>query len=797
MLVSTKWLRNHIDLTNISDEEIAKRLTFAGVEVEEIKTLAKGNHLVIGEILACENHPDSDHLHILQVEEGPKYGIHQIVCGAPNARKGLKVIVAREGAELPSVTICKSTIRGVESDGMCCSLLELGVEKKMLSEAQTQGIEELPSDAPVGEEDVLSYLGLDDTILDLSLLANRPDLYALENVAKEVGTLFQKEVRLDEIKPFHEEGASFPVSSETENCDRFGSYLVKGITIKPSPKWMKELLQAEGIRSINNVVDIGNFVMLLTGQPLNMYDADRLPEPSLVVRDDIEEDFVAMDEKHYRLEKGDLCVVSGGKTMCLAGIMTSLTSAVTEESKNIVIEAAHFKGALIRRTSNRIGLSSDSSQRFVKGANIESIDRALEMAARLLLDYASAKKVSKRHEFRSALKEEKYIDVTLSYLNQRLGTSFDEDTVLKTLEDDHFEVEKDGGVYHVHVPSYRLDIDGKADLSEELIRLQGFEHVPSRLPDVQAAREGLKENQKKRIAIRRLLRSQGLNEVLTYTLVKEGNIPSFNYLAKGEAVKVKNPLSEDHAYVRVSLLPSLLETAGYNLAHQVDDFGLFEISDIDTSSEQGLHLGLVLAGRKSIQGSLRTEPYDFFDAKGILLAILSLLGIQENRYEIHRLESDKEEFHPGRSALLSIGKQTIAVFGALHPKALKQYGLGKNAVALELDLKALLDTKVSPIKAKVPSRFPSVSRDLAFIVDKRLDFASIRKEIKRSDKLINEVKVFDSFEGNNIEEGKKSLAITILLSVPERTLTDAEVKVVMDKIIGILKMKFLAEVREG
>ncbi len=796
MLVSTKWLRSHVELENVSDEEIASKLTFAGVEVEEIKHLASGTNLVIGEILSVENHPDSDHLHILQVDEGRKYGVHQIVCGAPNVKKGMKVIVARNGARLPNATISPSSIRGVESDGMCCSLSELGVDKKTLTEEQTKGIEELDENAPIGEENVLGYLGLDDTILDLSLLANRPDLYSLENVAREVATLFKTNCKLDELREYKASSDRFVAESLTGSCDRFATILVKDVEIKPSPKWMKELLSSEGIRSINNVVDIGNFVMLLTGEPLNMYDADKLPEAKLTVKDDIEGDWVAMDDKTYRLEKGDIAVCSKDRCMCLAGIMTSKECAVTRESKNIVVEAAHFLGAPIRKTSNRLGLSSDSSQRFIKGTNIEIVDRALHMAAILLLDHANAKEVSKIYDFRSKEPKEKTIDVTSSYINSRLGTSFSENLIMDTLEEDHLTIRKENDVMHVQIPSYRLDIDSKADLSEEVIRLLGFDSISSSLPTFQVKEEGLTLSQKNKSSIRRLLRNQGLNEVITYTLTKESNVRSFSYLAKGEAYKVMNPLTEDRSYVRLSLLPSLLEVASYNLSHQVKNVAIFEISDVDSTTEKGLRLSVVLSGEKEIQSSLITAPYDFYDAKGIVLSILDLLNIQESRYEFKPLICEKEEFHPGRSAILTIGRDAVAVLGALHPKALKAFNLGKNAVALEIDLGYLLSLKVGPIKAKVPSKFPTVSRDLAFLVDKDVDFASIKKEIKRSDKLINDVKIFDDFEGIGIPLNKKSLALTFEFGSNERTLTDSEINSIMEKIIGILKMKFLAEVRQ-
>lgn len=388
MNVSYNWLKKHVDLEGLTPEQVADKLTFSGAEVEGISRLASGTNLVIGEILSCENHPDSDHLHILQVDEG-SFGVNQIVCGAPNARKGLKVIVARPGAKLPQVEIKPSLIRGVESNGMCCSLLELGVDAKFLSDDQKAGIEELPIDAPVGESDVLGYLGLDDAVLEISVLPNRPDLYALNNVAREVGCILERKVTLDEIKDYPLVSSSFEVGSTAFACPLFSGRLIRNVTTKESPKWMKEVLLAAGIRSINNVVDIGNFVMLLTGQPLNMYDADKLPKESLIVRDDLDQDYVAMDGNTYHIVPGDLVVTSDGKPMCLAGIMTAQECMVDENTKNIVVEAAYFAPAAIRHTSNRIGLSSDSALRFCKGINphqAEYVQRVTTALLKLLCD---------------------------------------------------------------------------------------------------------------------------------------------------------------------------------------------------------------------------------------------------------------------------------------------------------------------------------------------------------------------------------------------------------------------------
>lgn len=799
MKVSLKWLNQYVKIDDIDPQELADKLTFAGVEVESIDKLASASGLVIGRILTCVPHPDSDHLHILNVDEGDKYGIHQIVCGAPNAREGLNVIVAREGAVLPEITISKGKIRGVESDGMCCALYELGVDKKYLSEAQCNGIEELPEDAPIGNENPLAYLGYDDTILDLSLLANRSDLNAMENVALEVGTLLRRPTTLEDKKldSSYLKEEHFQVGSETDKCPSFSARIVRNVKIGSSPKWLQEILLSEGVRSINNVVDIGNYVMLYTGQPLNMYDLDKLKEKELIVKDDYEGSFLAMDDKEYALKKGDLLVMSGQEGACLAGIMTSKAAEVDANTKNVVIESAVFHSASIRRTSSRLGLVSESSSRFVKGINKDQASRVLELSASLLLEVAEGESVSQEFVYDTLNHDKKTIKTSFYYINSRLGTTFSKEEIAEVLAADHLLPVTNNDELIVTIPSYRIDIGGEADISEEVIRLLGFDHVKSKLPEG-ASLQGLTENQKKKQSIRRFLRSIGMNEVFTYTLVSEAMASSFRYLKKGENYRLANPMTDDHEFVRASLIPSLLSVAEYNLSRQIKDFSIFEVSDIDTKTEQGTHLAAVFVGKESLQGALHSLPYDFYSAKGVLESIMAMLGINANRYQIVRLpkEDKKEEFHPGRSALILMGKTIIGVMGELHPVMLKKWGLGKSAVALELDLAALLNLKVSPVKAIVPSKFPSVTRDLAFVVDEKVSYLDIRREIGRVDSLVKDVRVFDIYQGEAIGGSKKSMAISIDFSNAERTLKDEEVNAIMEKIVGALRMKFLAEVRK-
>lgn len=798
MKVSLNWLNSFVKVDDIAPKDLADKLTFAGVEVEDVFTMAKATNLVIGEILSCEKHPDSDHLHVLQVDEGAHYGIHQIVCGAPNARKGLKVIVAREGAVLPLVTIQKSDIRGVTSDGMCCALYELGVDKKFLSEKQCAGIEELPLDAKIGEENVLGYLGLDDTILDLDLLPSRSDLYAVKNVAEEVGALLSREVKEPVAATLSREKTTFKVGSLSPKCPLFAFAEAHNVVSKPSPLWLQRILTSEGVRSINSVVDIGNYVMLLTGQPLNMYDLDKLPAKELIVKDDYAGDFLAMDDKHYPLMAGDLVVTSAGKPMCLAGIMTSKECAVDASTKNVGIEAALFQGAAIRHTSNRLGLVSESSSRFVKGLNPDQAEEVIALALSLLKELSEANRVSETVVYDTLNHQKRTVATSLSYINGRLGTSFSYAEVKAVLERDHLTyLSEQGDAFTLGIPAYRVDLQGEADISEEVIRLLGFDHIQSKLPSSNLSLQGgLNPRQKSKLALRRYLRHIGLTECVTYSLVDEKHADSFAYVNTGAGYRLKNPMTDDHEYLRKNILWSLLDVAKYNCAHQEKNLALYEISDLDQPGKASTHLSIVLLGEESEQGGLKVRPYDFYSVKGIFEGIVSLLGINENRYSYQRLAANKEEFHPGQSAGIYLGHTLVGVMGVLHPSYIAKNDLGKNAVALELDLGAFLDLKTSSEKAVIPARFPSISRDLAFVVDQKVSYEEIRREIKHTDKLIVDVSLFDLYQGENIAEGKKSIALSILFQNPEKTLKDEEVNAIIAKVIGALKMRFAAEIRQ-
>ena len=790
MLVSLNEISKYVDISGLSKEEIASRLTFSGIEVEEIKTLSNATSLVVGKVISCIPHPNSDHLHVCKVDI--KDEILDIVCGAPNCKEGIKVIVAKVGAKLPGGEIKAGEIRGYKSNGMLCALNELGVDPKYLKEEQIKGIEILSDDFEVGDSDILHKLGLDDVILDLSLLANRSDCYSLFNVSREIGALFNRKVNILEANDDSTyEEKEFKVDSLTPNCKEFSVKIVKGIEVKDSPAWLKNCLRSEGIRTINNIVDLGNYIMLLTGQPIHMYDYDKLVKKELIVRSDINEKFTALDEKEYSIHEGDICVTSSGKTMCLGGIMGGLDSEVTNDTKNIVIEVANFNHASIRRTSSRLGLVSDSSQRFVKGINKDQVDYVLNLTTNLLKTISNVDSISNIIKYDVLNHDKKLISCSVDYINNRLGTNFEYEKIKDILQLLYFKfVESDGNKFIVEVPSFRIDVEGKADLSEEIIRYIGLDTISPTLPFMETTVGGKSKDEQKEDVICSFLSNNGLYRVLTYTLVNKKMSESFKILNKSDGYVIKNPLTEDHKYVRTNLLPSLINCANYNLNHQNNNFGIYEISHIDSMQKNEIHLGVVLVGKKYKQDKITGESYSYYDAKGIVDTILDMFNISSTRVKYTRFETD--EFHPNRSALVLLDNKPLCVMGDIYPtkKEIKD-----SMILLEMNLSVLFATKSKNIKFEPISAYPQSSRDYAFIIDDSINYIDIKNEVKKCSSLIKEVSVFDIYKGKNLAQNEKSIALTVVFESNDHTLKDNEIDEVHNKIVETLNKKFNVSLR--
>ena len=797
MLASYSLLKKFVDLEGITPEQVADKLTFAGLEVEGIEYLAQASKLVIGQIKSVENHPDSDHLHVLIVDEGEKYGDVQIVCGAPNVRVGLKVIVALPGCNLPALktTIVASKVRGVESNGMCCSLVELGVDKLFLKDEQINGIEELSEYAPVGEENVLEYLSLNDTILDINVLANRSDVLAIISLAKEVASLFDRKLTLPEFKKFDEVETNIKVSSSTPDCKQFSIKVVKDVVTKESPDWLKKFLMAQGIRPISNIVDIGNYVMILTGQPLHMYDLDKLPSNEFVVKKDVVGDILALDNKEYHVDGQDILVTNGGEAVCIAGVMGCANVTIDENTKNIAIEAANFKGATIRRTTVKTGLSSDSSAHFIKGINPYQDEFVLNLTAQLLVDLADAKIVEKTARYNEIGENKTQIECSKTYINKRLGTNFDYELIKDILTKLYIKiVDIDQDNFLAFPPDHRIDITCDADLSEEIIRFVGFDAIQSQLPMMVTTTGGYTKAQKDRNKIRDFLLNNGINEALTYTLISPKENEKFVLLTADEAYEIMNPMTVEHSVCRRSGVNSLLNAVKYNLDHQQKDIALFEITDICTKNNSFQELVIALNGTRSIRGKMNKIDYDFYDAHGLLEGILALLGVEKNRYKEERL-LDSKFYHPGRTTKLTLNgdKEAFALVGEVHPLEAKDLG---TTYIVNVNLTKLYNTKVSATKMATISKYPTVKRDLSLVVKEDVLASEIVKVIKSSSKIIKDVEIFDIYKGEFLQKGTKSVAITILYSDPNKTLVDQDIQNAEKLVMENLEKKVHAELRK-
>lgn len=803
MKISKKWLERYMDLGNRSMDEIATDVTNAGFEVEEIVPLSQGTNLVIGEVLTCKDHPDSDHLHITTVNTGDE--VRPIVCGAPNVAAGQKVIVALPGAKLPGGQIKSGKIRGEVSDGMICSLAELGVDKHTLSEAQLSGIEVLDENAPVGHTDPLGYLGYDDTVLDIGLTPNRADCQAAWNMASETAAILNIPCQLPQVDGAADVACDVPtqlkIESETKKCPHFYGKVVNSVTIKPSPKWMQELLRASGMHSINNVVDISNIVMLETGQPMHFYDKNALPHQEITVKDNLDVDYTTLDGETYHLQSGDVVITSNGQPIGIGGVMGGNDSKIEDNTQGIIIECASFDHVSIRNTARRLNLNTESSIRYQKGIEPLAAKKAIDRAVDLLIEYADAKDFEQTVEFGCDNYQEKTITCTVEQLNHRLGTDFAKEEIVDVFKRLNLEPTVDGTTITVKVPSTRQDLEGMADLSEEVIRMIGYDRLPSTLPVMEMTEGKLNPQQRQRRFIQTFLCENGLQDAITYTLVSSAKKDNAIF-STGDSLELPTPLSEERRYLRTSILPSLLESAAYNHARGNKGVNMFEISEL--TSKQGVieHLAIVLTGAMNETRWLKTStPADFYTLKGLVEEILERLGIGENRLFFKPNQKDTTHFHPGRSAEVYIGKDLIGLMGEIHPLYANEVGL-KHAVMAELDLDQILDTKKSKIRFTPVSKYPAVYRDLAFVVAKDLPASKIVEVIKRSGKLgkesiVKNVDVFDVYEGEHVGKNEKSIALTMTFQSDVQTLDDKTITTIFNTIIDAIVNQCKATLRSA
>lgn len=789
-MINLEWVKDYIDIEDEDLEELAVKITKAGINIEKVIT-NKINNLVVGEVVECEMHPDSDHLHVCKVNIGTE--TTQIVCGAPNVRKGLKVIVALPGAVLPGdFEIKKSKIRGEESNGMICALYELGLEEKT-QEAYDRGIEELPEDAPVGME-ALKYLKLDDTLYELDIHKHRNnDCYYHIGFAYEIACILNKKVTLPEA-PFKEIeddiNNHFSLKVETEKCPYYLAKMVTDVKVGPSPEFIKRRLNAYGMRSINNVVDISNYVMLEYGQPLHFFDKDTLGD-KILVRDAKEnEEVVTLDGNLRTLKETDIVITDGEKPVCVAGVMGGENTEVTENTKTILIESAIFDSVSIRNTAAHLDLRSEASIRYGKGLSYEYTQKAIERACHLLEKYAGAKVLTGIVKHDKIDKTPKITTFKAEEINSLLGITISEEDVKTELNRLDFPFEYSNGLFTVTIPNRRLDIDENVnDIAEEVGRLYGYHNLVSTLPTCPIKKGEYKGDVKYRKLISKRLRSLGLNEAKTYTLTSPEMAKLFKYEEKENAV-LPNPMSIEKSVLRTTLIPSLLNVYDYNKKRKIKDVMLYEISKTyDKNYNEESKIAILMKGNYIINEWNQTKiKVDFYLIKGIIENILDYMGFK-NRYTFEK--NTLPQLHPGISASIMLDRKQIGVIGKVHPSLNKD-----DIFVAEISLNALM-TKVKPIKFKEASKYPEIIKDMAFIVKKETTSDEIENIIKRAGgRLLTNIHVFDVYTGENVKENEKSIAYSLTFSDPNRTLTEEEVTDVFNNIIKNVEEKIEAKLRD-
>ena len=786
MKLSKNFVKDYVDI-DVDLKTLAEDMTRVGNEYDSAEKLINATKLVIGEIIECKDHPDSDHLHLCKVNIGTE--VLNIVCGAPNARKGIKVIVAQDGAVLPEKTIRKGIIRGQESNGMMCSIAELGLENKFLKPEDKDGIAELGEDAVVGE-DPIKYLGLDDEVIDFDLTANRGDLLSILGMAYEIGAIYDKSVK--EVDLSHKENGedinkTFKTEVKTENCKLLLVKKVEGVKIKESPAFIKNRLIASGIRPINNVVDISNYVMLELGQPLHFYDADRLGNKLVVRMAEEGEKLTTLDNIERTLSKDDIVIADSTHGVGLAGVMGGLETEVEDDTKNVIIESAIFDSVKIRLTSKKI-LRSEASNRFEKGLDPKRTYMAAERACKLLEKYADGKVVTGTVVYDKTDVKDKEIEITFKNVNDVLGTVIPNEEILNVFRKLGFTYTSDDKKAIVKVPSRRLDISIKEDLIEEVSRIYGVDNIKGKLPVVPMKQGSYDKTTRE---IRNKMISLGLSETLSYILINDKEVKGYT-LDEFEELRLLDPITEDRNTLRYSMIPSLYKIYEYNNARGQKDVSIFEIGKgfYKKGEKYGedTKLCVLMSGKYSL--GLTNKNVDFYVIKGVAEEILEYLGYA-NRYSFMKKEIPKE-LHPGQSAYINVNGTDVGIIGKIHPNVTKE-----DIFVLEINLDELLQKKVGKMKYKEISKFPNVKKDVAFVVDKKLTSKEIEKVIKSAGgSLLTDIEVFDVYTGSNLPQNKKSIAYALTFEDTKKTLTDEEINALLEKIIDTVCKKCNAEIRK-
>ncbi|HCD4794159.1 TPA: phenylalanine--tRNA ligase subunit beta [Staphylococcus aureus] len=792
MLISNEWLKEYVTIDD-SVSDLAERITRTGIEVDDLIDYTKDiKNLVVGFVKSKEKHPDADKLNVCQVDIGEDEPV-QIVCGAPNVDAGQYVIVAKVGGRLPGgIKIKRAKLRGERSEGMICSLQEIGISSNYIPKSFESGIYVF-SESQVPGTDALQALYLDDQVMEFDLTPNRADALSMIGTAYEVAALHNTKMTKPETTSNELElSANDELTVTIENEDKVPYYsarVVHDVTIEPSPIWMQARLIKAGIRPINNVVDISNYVLLEYGQPLHMFDQDAIGSQQIVVRQANEgEKMTTLDDTERELLTSDIVITNGQTPIALAGVMGGDFSEVKEQTSNIVIEGAIFDPVSIRHTSRRLNLRSESSSRFEKGIATEFVDEAVDRACYLLQTYANGKVLKDRVSSGELGAFITPIDITADKINRTIGFDLSQNDIVTIFNQLGFDTEINDDVITVLVPSRRKDITIKEDLIEEVARIYGYDDIPSTLPVFDKVTSGqLTDRQYKTRMVKEVLEGAGLDQAITYSLVSKEDATAFS-MQQRQTIDLLMPMSEAHASLRQSLLPHLIEAASYNVARKNKDVKLFEIGNVFFANGEGElpdqveYLSGILTGDYVVnQWQGKKETVDFYLAKGVVDRVSEKLNL-----EFSYRRADIDGLHPGRTAEILLENKVVGFIGELHPTLAADNDL-KRTYVFELNFDALMAVSVGYINYQPIPRFPGMSRDIALEVDQNIPAADLLSTIHaHGGNILKDTLVFDVYQGEHLEKGKKSIAIRLNYLDTEETLTDERVSKVQAEIEAAL-----------
>ena len=803
MLISLNWLKDYINLDeNIDIKELENALTMIGQEVENIELQGENlKNILTSKILELKMHPDSDHLTVCQVDNGSF--VSQVVCGASNHKEGDIVAMAQVGAKLSEdFVIKKGKIRGVESNGMLCSETELGVGN------DNSGIIIFPKDTKLGIP-LNEYYNLNDIIFELEITPNRPDCLSHIGIARELSAYYNTELKMPKINNHKVSEELIDINIKDNLSKRYMARVIKNVKVGPSPKWLVTRLASMGIRSINNLVDISNFIMIETNQPNHIFDFDKLKSNKIIVdkaRND--EKFITLDSKERILSNDDIVIRNGEEVIALAGVMGGENTEVSENTNNILIELAHFDNISVRRTSRRHSLISESSYRFERAVDTENFDYVMNRLTDLIVEIAGGE-VCNINDVYPVKKEKNICQLSLDRMNRFIGKVIPKEKVIEIFNKLEIKVVDKGDTLELTAPSFRGDLINQFDYFEEVIRMYGFDNIENKMPKITLSENRLNDTTKYTTDIKVLVSNLGLREVINYSFIPVNSFEKLNMNIDSEnIITLKNPIVEEFSVLRPTLMYSLLKNVKDNLNRGQEDIRFFEVSKrfvlSDDKIEKSVYinekrvseretLGIVLSGSftKNLWAP-KPESYDFFDMKGIVEAMFDKLNFKS--YQLRR--SVNSSYHPGRSVDLFVGKELIGTFGEIHPDVLENMEIDRNRVIYaEIYLDLLLKYINKGVKYKGLSKYQSVPRDIAVVVKEEVLVGDMIKSIQKVDKLIEKVELFDIYRGIGVKSGFKSVAISIVMRDDNKTLEEKDINSVMDKIVGKLKKEFDAELR--